>query len=481
MELVKAVPGLLTVTSNPFHLPVDTSANIVPPKLPPSSSEITSSSPSLVQGMQLLNIPEPPILLQADHPDAKFWTKSEWRDHLSSEAGISTGMRGKRGRSRAASNINVRMLYVTGVDGKPVNGHRAGDMRKTGRAAWATIRDCGLATQKFLQLQGIARDYFRRIMARTHPEFLLCENGWKADQMAIDNYSQWYRVHGKTMQNESRESDDGEDGEDEDDGEDEVTEDKNEDAEDKGEDPEDEDQIVDKNNAQAQDWNEDNDENLNQAKDKDQNDLEDHAHRDFAMGIDDEEALDLMLSDTQHDEDLGLDDLDVRHRNRKRGGPSSTFDGSATMTKRQRREVCPVTVSLSLFIWSYLRISYAQVVNPLLGLRISVTETPPPILRTRTISRAPASDSGDIDKALPPSIDQQPMNVTGGVGSTPPPTNVASPKRNHQPASIEPNGKPEKRWQRKERVPYAVPTTREGPKYVVLLVLDQSNIWPSFF
>ncbi len=93
---------------------------------------------------------------------------------------------------------------------------------------------------------------------------------------------------------------------------------------------------MDKNNAQAQDWNEDNDENLNQAKDKDQNDLEDHAHRDFAMGIDDEEALDLMLSDTQHDEDLGLDDLDVRHRNRKRGGPSSTFDGSATMTKQQR-------------------------------------------------------------------------------------------------------------------------------------------------
>ncbi|SJL04127.1 uncharacterized protein ARMOST_07487 [Armillaria ostoyae] len=99
MELVKAVPSLLTVTLNPFHLPVDTSANIVPPKLPPSSSETTSSSSSLVQGMQLLNIPEPPILLQADHPDARFWTKSEWRDHLSSEAGISTGMRGKHGRS----------------------------------------------------------------------------------------------------------------------------------------------------------------------------------------------------------------------------------------------------------------------------------------------------------------------------------------------------------------------------------------------
>ncbi|SJL04128.1 uncharacterized protein ARMOST_07488 [Armillaria ostoyae] len=265
-------------------------------------------------------------------------------------------------------------------------------------------------------------------MARMHPEFLLCENGWKADQMAIDNYSQWYKVHGETMQNESRDSDDGEDGEDEDEGEDE---------------------IQDKNNAQAQDRNEDNDENRN--RDKDQNDLEDHAHSDFAMGIDDEETLDLTLSDAQYDEDLGLDDLDVNlpwHRNRKRGGgPSSTSD-----------------VSLSLFIWSYLRISYAQVVNPLLGLHISVPETPPPILRTRTISRAPASDSGDIDKALLPSIDQQPIDITGGMGSMPPPTNVASPKRNHQPAPIESNGEPEKRWQRKERVPYAVPVTREGPK-----------------
>ncbi|KAK0230006.1 hypothetical protein EDD85DRAFT_793877 [Armillaria nabsnona] len=230
-------------------------------------------------------------------------------------------------------------------------------------------------------------------MARMHPEFLLCENRWKADQMAIDNYSQWYRAHSKMMQNESRESDDGDDVEDEDEGEDEVTEDKDEDAEDKDEDPEDEDQIVDKNNAQAQDRNEDNDKNPNQAKEKDQNNLEDHAHQDFAMGIDDEEALDIMLSDTQHNEDLGLDDLNV--------------------------------------------------VNPLLGL---------------------SSNSGDIDKALPPSIDQQPMNITGGVGSTPPPTNVASPKRNHQPASIEPNGEPEKQQQRKERVPYAVPTTREGPK-----------------
>jgi len=84
------------------------------------------------------------------------------------------------------------MRYVVDRSGVPVDGHRAGVIRSYARSFWAELSHKGQAPNKWKgesTLQ-IAENY-RLQMANLCVELRLCENGWKADQIAIDNYSSW--------------------------------------------------------------------------------------------------------------------------------------------------------------------------------------------------------------------------------------------------------------------------------------------------
>lgn len=122
-----------------------------------------------------------------------FWHKSAWTEHQDSVKGTSlVGKKGARGRTRAAEGVNVQMLYVVDQEGTPIDGHRASAVRATARSIWAQLSDAGLAPMKWMSNKNLTvSDHYRSEMGQRFEEFRLCENGWKADQVAIDYYPAW--------------------------------------------------------------------------------------------------------------------------------------------------------------------------------------------------------------------------------------------------------------------------------------------------
>jgi len=55
----------------------------------------------------------------------------------------------KRGKSRAAANINVKMLFVVNEAGEPIGGHRTNDIRDHARTIWQGFLSHGVGPKKW--------------------------------------------------------------------------------------------------------------------------------------------------------------------------------------------------------------------------------------------------------------------------------------------------------------------------------------------
>ena len=176
--LANAVPQLLTI-SNPLCLPI-----------PPSSSIAASSltTPTLRDPTWPKSTDFTPEQLAT-----LFWSKQSWNTHNKGSENLHPDVvKGKRGRTRAADGINVKMRYVVHSNGEPVDGHRASVIRGVARTIWSQLSDNNKAPQTWMSNATLAvMDHYRHEMATRCPELRYCENGWKADQIAIDYYSAW--------------------------------------------------------------------------------------------------------------------------------------------------------------------------------------------------------------------------------------------------------------------------------------------------
>ena len=129
-----------------------------------------------------------------------FWSRSSWNNHHT-KAKSTTDLnaeRGAWGRSRASKGVNVNMLYIVDENGSPVDGHRASSMQNVARSIWAELASKGLTPKKWKTDTELAvADHYRREMQNRFPELKLCENCWKADQIAIDYYPSWHKAQVK--------------------------------------------------------------------------------------------------------------------------------------------------------------------------------------------------------------------------------------------------------------------------------------------
>ena len=73
-----------------------------------------------------------------------YWTKLSWNNREKTINALDQP-KGKKGRSRAAEGINVNMLYIVDMEGNPVDGHHAAEIRKVARGIWSHLLSCSLA------------------------------------------------------------------------------------------------------------------------------------------------------------------------------------------------------------------------------------------------------------------------------------------------------------------------------------------------
>jgi hypothetical protein len=118
------------------------------------------------------------------------------------------------------------MRYIVDRDGKPIDGHQAGNIRAIARSIWAELSARGIAPKTWISDTTLAvTEHYRHEMQTRCEELRLCENGWKADQIAIDYYSSWRKgknskgnfnsvkqeIQDTTMDNDNEEDEDNED------------------------------------------------------------------------------------------------------------------------------------------------------------------------------------------------------------------------------------------------------------------------------
>lgn len=127
--------------------------------------------------------------VRTEHPSIKFWTKQEWMANCSDDITTTDKTRGK---SRAAQGINVTMRFAELEDGTIVDGHAAGNIRRCARSAWVHLANKGEAPSKWRSASAVVIRSYHDEMYRRFPFLQYCDNDWKAEQIAIDNYPSWY-------------------------------------------------------------------------------------------------------------------------------------------------------------------------------------------------------------------------------------------------------------------------------------------------
>ncbi|KAG6905924.1 hypothetical protein DXG01_016914 [Tephrocybe rancida] len=132
-------------------------------------------------------------LKQENYPRITFWYKSEWQTYKSENK--SDGDIGNRGRALSSQGVNVMSPFIEHENGSAVNGHILRDMRSHARAIWMSLDKIGRLPPTWGKADAETASQYRSEMREKFIALRLCDNDWKADQIATDTYSSWYKSH----------------------------------------------------------------------------------------------------------------------------------------------------------------------------------------------------------------------------------------------------------------------------------------------
>lgn len=161
-----------------------------------SPNEPWGASMTPFQPISLL--PDSPAEQESRYPKVRFWRRSQWKVHNEKLKGVTdptTNGDVVRGKTAVSQGENISTLYIEDEHGNPVDGHRLTDIRKVARRIWNKFADVGQAPPTWGKANMNFTNEYRREMGRHFPELRLCENDWKSELLAIENYPSWYNNH----------------------------------------------------------------------------------------------------------------------------------------------------------------------------------------------------------------------------------------------------------------------------------------------
>jgi hypothetical protein len=88
-----------------------------------------------------------------------------------------------RGKTLMSRGINKNVKYIEDADGIPVDGHKLRDIRSHAWAVWESLKTIGRAPPSWGKADAEVAQLYCHEMLTKFPQFALCENDWKADQL----------------------------------------------------------------------------------------------------------------------------------------------------------------------------------------------------------------------------------------------------------------------------------------------------------
>lgn len=119
----------------------------------------------------------------------QFWRREEFILEKKRRKGLT-------GISREKES-NTMTWYVQNENGLVVDADRVTSIRQRARALWQQLLRLGLAPVSWSNAGADAQDLYEYHMISRFPELSYCEDNWKVQMIATDNYSSWYADHGK--------------------------------------------------------------------------------------------------------------------------------------------------------------------------------------------------------------------------------------------------------------------------------------------
>lgn len=93
-----------------------------------------------------------------------------------------------RGRTMVSQGENISTLYIEDENGEPVDGERLTAIRRLAQSIWTKFADLGQAPKTWGRANLSLTNEYRMELRRQFPKFCFCENHWKADLLATENY-----------------------------------------------------------------------------------------------------------------------------------------------------------------------------------------------------------------------------------------------------------------------------------------------------
>lgn len=123
-----------------------------------------------------------------------YWYRHDWKASI--KAVQKPGVAIQRGPTRASQGINVSMGYISNQEGVIANGFEATGMRKTFYEFCVYLWSVKKAPKTWNRdANPWVKERYHALMNKRHPVLQYCEAGWWAEEIALDNYSQWRKKH----------------------------------------------------------------------------------------------------------------------------------------------------------------------------------------------------------------------------------------------------------------------------------------------
>jgi len=143
---------------------------------------------------------KPVVYSQSQYPHIKFWTRQQWKEHENSTKDASDLLDNKdkmhRG-TRSAKGENVMMLYMEHLNGMPIDGNMAAQIREHARMIWKDLYQQGIAPEKWTDVSRDVHEEYLHEMEGRWEVLRYCDNHWKASKLAMTLYSIWYNKYHK--------------------------------------------------------------------------------------------------------------------------------------------------------------------------------------------------------------------------------------------------------------------------------------------
>jgi hypothetical protein len=134
--------------------------------------------------LSLSQLPPQATLKKEDYPDVEFWDATSWNDSKVDKDIFTTSPRHKK---------KGTFWFLEDANGAPLSEERCNAVTKRACQIFTHLNASGAGAKKWGEMDNVSQDYYRNEKYSLFPELRLCELDWKANQLATETYSLWYR------------------------------------------------------------------------------------------------------------------------------------------------------------------------------------------------------------------------------------------------------------------------------------------------